>query len=326
MPACNPLSKPSSPGVYLRLSVTDRCNLRCRYCMPKEGVRLLPRGEILSLERMAALVFRLAQAVPVNKVRLTGGEPLVRKGLCFLVERLADLPGHPPLVMTTNGTLLAPMASLLRQLGIRRVNISIDTLQPDRYHELTGGQLDDVLAGIDAAQQAGFETVKLNTVLLGGINDDELSDLTRFALARGLQIRFIELMKRGPSQQQESFFHYIPAQRALDLLRQSFDLTPLDSIGTTAVMYQVTWGERKGEVGVITPVSHPFCQGCQRLRLDARGHLFPCLMSDRQVDLTPYLQATTDNGQLADLIRQQLDAKLTARAELCSTPMSRIGG
>ncbi len=268
---------------YLRISVTDRCNMRCDYCRPApDAYRAESHAQILRYEEIERIV-RVAAGLGVTKLRLTGGEPLVRRDLPRLVEQLANIPGITDLSMTTNATLLEKYAHDLAVAGLQRINISIDSLNPLRFRKLTGGELAPVLAGIQAAKAAGLSPIKLNTVLMRGINDDEVADLIDFASDSGATIRFIELMpmKQGMDWQQ----HYIAIDDILkrDDLLQRVELSPMPT-GNSAARY-LPLKSGRGKVGVIMPMSERFCEGCNRLRLTADGGLRACLPADHQLNL-----------------------------------------
>ena len=262
---------------YLRISLTDLCNLRCAYCMPETGVEPKLRHEdVLSLEEIAEIA-EAAVALGVKKIRLTGGEPLVRRGIVELVERLSALPVE--LAMTTNGILLPGMAAALKTAGLNRVNISLDTLDPEKYRKITrGGDLSAALAGIRAAEDAGLTPVKLNTVLIGGFNDDEIPALTELTRRRPLELRFIELMPMpgaagfGPEA-------YLPAETVLERVPE------LEPAGRGGVAEKYALPGAKGRVGLIRPLSHSFCADCDRIRLTADGKLKPCLHSRKEIPL-----------------------------------------
>ncbi len=256
---------------YLRLSVTDRCDLRCLYCMGPE-VQFLDRREILSLEELREVI-RAFVALGVSKVRLTGGEPLVRPNLLWLIRQATPLPGIQELVLTTNGTQLANLAGEIREAGVRRINISLDTLRPERFARITGkDRLPQVLAGIEAALAAGFERIKLNAVILRDRNHDEVVDLVDFAVARGINISFIEEMPIGlvgDHDRAEAF--YSSDQIHADLV-QSFSLLPTtEATGGPARYFRIPGTETR--VGFISPHSHNFCGDCNRVRVTAAGRL-----------------------------------------------------
>lgn len=322
---------------YLRISVTDRCNLRCLYCMPEEGVPFLPHGDILTYEEIIRVV-DAARDLGLRRIRLTGGEPLVRRDIITLVQGLAALPGIEDLAMTTNATLLAEKAAELKEAGLRRVNISLDSLRPERYREITrGGDLKRVLAGIDTAIQVGLVPVKINVVVIRGFNDDELPDLVKFAMEKNLNLRFIELMSIGESSR---WPHrgYIPSAELKKKLEESTGL-PLEIMekggltGTGPAEYYRLPGGR-GTVGFISPVSDHFCRFCNRLRLTATGALRPCLLSEREIDIRTPLRQGIDREGLKELIRSAVWAK-PEKQEIPQQPgatqlphryMSQIGG
>ena len=316
---------------YLRVSVTDRCNLRCVYCMPAEGVKKRPHAEILRYEELA-LVVRAAAELGICKVRLTGGEPLTRLGLPQFVRILAAIPGIDDLSMTTNGTLLAHHAAALTDAGLQRVNISLDTLRADRFAQITRrGCLDDVWAGMEAARAAGLTPIKLNMVVIRGLNDDEVTDFARRTLSENWHVRFIELMPIGINASWASdSVVLIPEIRA----RIEAQVGPLQPVhGPTgngpARYYHLPGAE--GTVGFIGALSEHFCSTCNRLRLTADGKLRPCLMSDREIDLRGPLRAGADLERVKAILtsairakpqRHHLDEALTPR----DRTMAEIGG
>jgi len=275
---------------YMRISVTDRCNMRCDYCRPApDAYRAESHAQILRYEEIERIV-RVAANLGVTKLRLTGGEPLVRRDLPVLVEMLAKIPGITDFAMTTNATLLGKYANGLVSAGLNRINISIDSLNALRFRKLTGGELAPVLAGIKAAKMAGLFPIKLNTVLMRGINDDEVAGLIDFASENNATIRFIELMpmKQGMDWQQ----HYISIDEILQRadVRQRVDADAALTTGNTAARYlPLKHGE--GEVGFIMPMSERFCEGCNRLRLTADGGLRSCLPADHQLNLRDLIRA-----------------------------------
>jgi len=256
---------------YLRLSVTDKCNLRCRYCMPAEGVSKRDHADMLTEEEMISAV-EAAASLGITKLRISGGEPLVKKNILSICRRAAGVKGIEELCLTTNGSLLPPLAKELVQAGVRRVNISLDTLKTEKYAQITrGGKLELALAGLESALNAGFEQVKINTVLIGGFNDDEIPDLARLAEHYGVDLRFIELMPMtggdefGPEA-------YLPASAVLDALPELEDMQRREGV---AQMYRLPGA--KGSIGLISAVSGHFCGECNRIRLTADGKLKPCL-------------------------------------------------
>ncbi len=316
---------PAAP-LQLRVSVTDRCQLRCRYCMPSGGVPLGDGQGILSYEDITALVTCLDEAFGVDKVRLTGGEPLARPGLERLVGMLAD-HGIPDLALTTNGLQLTTMASRLKQAGLRRVNVSLDSLSADTFRHLTGGgDLTAVLNGIDAALAAGLRPLRLNTVVIRGVNDYEIADLTAFGLRTGCEVRFIELMPIGPG---AALFEngFIDSDTVHRRLTTHFRLTPLTwDPAASARRHGVTDATgQQGIVGFISSCSAPFCAGCTRLRVTADGRLIGCLARDSGVSVRDRLQA----GDTAAITRAAcgvLAGKTAERVFEQEMAMAAIGG
>jgi cyclic pyranopterin phosphate synthase len=272
---------------YLRLSVTDRCDFRCTYCM-SEKMTFLPRSEVMSLEESLQIVKTFVR-LGVSKVRVTGGEPLVRHDVLWLLERIAALPGLRELVMTTNGSQLVKYAEPLRAAGVRRLNISLDTLNPDRFHAITRtGRLDNVLAGIEAAREAGFERIRLNALLLRDGNADELADLVQYAVDRGIDLAFIEEMPLGSVARDT---HPLTADEARRLMAKRFPLHPVnESTGGPAEYWRIDGSASPSRIGFITPHSHNFCASCNRVRVTAKGDLYPCLGNDGMVPLLPLLR------------------------------------
>ena len=258
---------------YLRLSVTDRCNLRCRYCMPEDGVCMKSHGDMLTEEEMIMAV-EAAASLGVNKLRITGGEPLVKKNILSICQRAAAVEGITEVCITTNGILLPQMAKELRAAGVSRVNISLDTLDKDKYAYITRrGMMDAALEGIESAVDAGFERVKINAVLIGGFNDDEIEALAALTMKYPVDVRFIELM---PMYDGGEFGEsaMIKGETVLERLPM---LVPVDSDGGVARLYRLPGA--KGNIGLISPVSRHFCADCNRIRLTADGKLKPCLHS-----------------------------------------------
>lgn len=261
---------------YLRLSVTDLCNCRCVYCMGENGVPRLPHSAILSFEEIEEIV-RAAVSLGVTKVRLTGGEPLVRRGIDELVRRLRGIEGVEELAMTTNGARLAEYAEALKEAGLDRLNVSLDTLDPEKFRRITRiGELRDTLDGLDAARRAGFERIKLNTVLMGGVNDDEIAEIAALAKDGAFDVRFIELMPIGECTDWDRR-RFLPAERVLEYLPKG-ERVPSDGVAEL-------WRPAgfRGTVGLIRPLSHRFCADCDRIRVTADGCLKPCLHSAREI-------------------------------------------
>ncbi len=292
---------------YLRLSVTDRCNLRCTYCMA-EDMTFLPKSRVLSLEEMA-LVGRAFVELGVEKIRLTGGEPLVRKGIVELAENLSQLNGLRELVMTTNGVLLDKFAQPLNNAGVRRLNISIDSLKAERFRELTRfGVVEDVFRGIDAARQAGFQRIKLNAVVLKGINDDEVLNLTRFAIDKGLDISFIEEMPLGEITSHERAKTAVENVSIREQLDAEFGLEESDfHDAASGPSRYVKISNSQTKVGFISPMSNNFCASCNRVRVTAEGKLLLCLGNEHSLDLRSILRERP--GSLKDEIIQSMQRK-----------------
>jgi cyclic pyranopterin phosphate synthase len=322
------------PINYLRISVTDRCNLRCVYCMPPEGVPWRPHDLILSYEEIELIVHAAAE-LGINKVRLTGGEPLVRLGIVDLVQRLAAVPGIDELTMTTNGVLLSRYADDLARAGLRRVNVSLDTLRPERFHAVTRlGKIEDVLAGMDAAHRAGLRPVKINAVILRGMNDDEVVEFAQRTVAEEWHVRFIEWMPVGSEQLAGQSWN--AGVVTADEMRSKIEaqlgqlLPAKTTTGNGPARYYRLPGA-VGTIGFITPVSDHFCFQCNRLRLTADGQLRPCLLSDAEIDLRRALRQGADVAQIKGLIFQAIRSKpLQHHLDECQHPgrrvMSQIGG
>ena len=261
---------------YMRISVTDRCNLRCIYCMPPEGLVPIEHKEILSYEEIVR-VLRVAVNMGVKKIRITGGEPLVRKNVSYLISSIKDIGGIKDLSLTTNGILLGQYAQELVDAGIDRVNISLDSLKPDRYREMTrGGDIDMVLKGIEAAEKTGLVPIKINMVPIRGHNDDEIVEFARLTLKAPYQVRFIEFMPFDTNMWSKNKF--IPADEIKSIAESVGPLTPVFMRKSGPAKY-FRFEEATGVVGFISPLSNHFCRECNRLRLTADGKLRPCLFS-----------------------------------------------
>lgn len=295
---------------YLRVSVTDRCNYRCFYCMPAAGV---PRGrheDFLRHEELARLV-RLFAELGVRKVRLTGGEPLARRGIVDLAGLIGRIPGIADLSLSTNGHLLERHAVALKTAGVARVNISLDSLDPDTFARITrGGDLGHVLRGIEAALTAGMAPVKLNMVVLKGINDREIEPMLDFALARGAHLRFIETMPVGEAGIQ-GMEHYYPADAILARVRKKAgaELIPIKGASGAGPARCYRIGAGPATVGIISAISRHFCEGCNRVRLTAKGELVLCLGQDHRVSLAAALRAGASDIGLKDLIADAIAQK-----------------
>ena len=290
---------------YLRLAVTDRCNLRCFYCSPPGSIHRLPRSGILTYEEMRRLVALLAQH-RINKVRLTGGEPLIRKGVLNFASELSAIPGIKILAMTTNGTSLAKRLPEIVAAGIRFLNVSLDTLDRSQFEKITGrDELPAVLDGLDAALSTGLH-LKINTVVLRGINEDQILPLARLAETSPLQVRFIERMPLGPAGQQTDSF--VTSSEIIERLQSSFDIKPEGSGPGISVRYSVEGFE--GGLAVIAPLTMHFCGHCNRLRLTPDGHLKTCLLADNEVDLRSPLRSGCTDAELLELIAGAVESKL----------------
>lgn len=299
---------------YLRLSVTELCNLRCRYCMPEDGICKKDHEEMLTEDEMIAAV-ETAASLGVTKVRITGGEPLVKKNIVSICRRAAAVPGIQDVGITTNGIALSELAKPLKEAGVNRINISLDTLDPEKYHRITRiGHLDQALAGIHAALDAGFEHVKINAILIGGFNDDEIVALTDLTKKYPVDVRFIELMPMydggdfGPEA-------YLPNTVVLDHLP---DAVPQDADGSVARLYRLPGA--LGNVGLISPVSNKFCSQCNRIRLTADGKLKPCLHSAEEFNIKGL-----DREQMLRQFQRAIGAKPEEHDELSIDHRSQAG-
>jgi cyclic pyranopterin phosphate synthase len=304
----------------LRISVTDRCNIRCFYCMPNENVQFRPRHEILTFEEITRFV-RVVSQMGVHRLRLTGGEPLVRADLPQLVEQLADLSGIDDIALTTNGILLPDLAAELRSAGLHRLNISLDTLREDVFQKISRrAGLDRVLAGIAAAQEAGFRRIRLNAVAISGLTEDEIIPLARFARDRGLELRFIEYMPLDAEQHWQSS-DVLNGQSIRRTLEAEFGpLIPVGRSHPSQPASDFNYADGGGRIGLIQPVSQPFCGACDRLRLTAEGQIRNCLFSTAEWDARAILRrpragespTPEDDDELADLVRDCVLAKAPA--------------
>ena len=293
---------------YLRLSVTDRCNLRCRYCMPEEGICKKEHKELLTEDEMI-LAVQAAASLGIRKLRLTGGEPLIKKNILSICERSAAVPGIDEVCVTTNGILLPTMAKPLKDAGVDRLNISLDTLDPDKYAYITRvGKLDQALCGIEAALEAGFERLKINSVLIGGFNDDEISSLSELTRRYPVDVRFIELM---PMTKDDEFgaHAYVPDTAVISALP---DLMPVRQDDGVAKLYRLPGA--KGNIGLISAVSSHFCAACNRIRLTADGKLKPCLHSSQEYSI---------KGMDYSGMRKEIERVILAKPA-CHAPLSAM--
>jgi cyclic pyranopterin phosphate synthase len=308
----NPTAAPDVRVVsYLRLSVTDRCNLRCAYCMPESGVALVPHGEILTFDEIADILGAVAGPLGLRGIRVTGGEPLVRGGIVDLVGRLARLAGVEDLSMTTNALLLPRFAADLRAAGLNRVNVSLDTLDARRYRRICrGGDVEQVFAGIRAAEKAGLDPVKINMVVIPGINDDEVEEMARLTIDRPWHVRYIEFMPIGNSDLQRER-NFIPSVdlRARIAARFGLEDSPAPPRGRGPARYWRIPGAA-GSVGFISPLSQHFCAGCNRIRLTADGWVRTCLLTDRiGVDVKGPYRAGARGTALVGMFREAIRLK-----------------
>ncbi|MFT6393746.1 MAG: cyclic pyranopterin phosphate synthase [Methylophilaceae bacterium] len=292
---------------YIRLSITDRCDFRCQYCMA-EDMTFLSRNDVLSLEECARIVNVFVQ-LGVNKVRITGGEPLVRKNALWLFDKIGQLDGLDELVVTTNGSQLSKQADGLKKSGVKRINISVDSLNAERFKAITRtGDLNKVLAGIDSAIATGFEGIKLNTVLMRGTNDDEVFDLVQFAIDKQIDISFIEEMPLGDvNHVRENTF--VSNADTLKQLKSKYSLlSSTESTGGPAKYWRVT--DTQTKIGFISPHSHNFCESCNRVRITCQGELYLCLGQEDKVELMPLLRAhPNDDAPLIEAIINSMKVK-----------------
>jgi len=319
------------PINYLRISVTDRCNLRCIYCMPAGGISLVSHDDILSYEEIYTIV-QAAAELGINKVRITGGEPLVRSGLTKLIQMLASIDAIDDISLTTNGTMLSRYATELRSAGLHRVNVSLDTLKQDRFEFIThtpGARLSDVLKGVEAAKSVGLNPVKINTVVMSGINDDELLNFATKTIGDGWHVRFIELMPVAGDSTGNLLF--VPVSIIRQHLQLLGELEPcLPGKGNGPAKY-FRFPQAKGTIGFITPVSEHFCFRCNRLRLTADGKLRPCLLAEDEIDLKEPLRSGISSAGLKQLIEEAV-ARKPLRHHLAEgyvpkdRPFSQVGG
>jgi len=293
---------------YLRISVTDKCNLRCIYCMPGDGLPLTSHEEILRLEEIVKIV-KSATLVGIRKVRLTGGEPLVRKGITDLIGMINEIPEIDDIALTTNGILLPKMAKKLKKAGLKRVNISLDTLDPAKFTHITrGGLLSKVWLGIEVSRDAGLDPIKINTVVIKGFNDDEVSNFVEITRKMPLHVRFIELMPIGEGEILAGD-SYISTSELIETISQKYQLTPEKAIAGSGPARYYRIPGAPGTVGFISPISNHFCNTCNRLRLTSEGQLRPCLQSPREIDLKTPLRNGASELELANIIKMAVNSK-----------------
>jgi cyclic pyranopterin phosphate synthase len=316
---------------YLRISVTDRCNLRCRYCMPEEGIPTISHDSIMRYEEITLLV-RAAASIGFTKVRLTGGEPLVRRGLTDLIESIGAVEGISDLSLTTNGVLLAEEAPRLKAAGIGRINISLDTLKPDRFLAITRRDLfGRVTAGIDAALGTGMDPVKINVVVMRGVNDDEIMDFALLTRDRPLAVRFIEFMPITARNGWEPA-KVVPSAEVLSLIRKRYPIEQEAETRGGGPSTDLKIDGFAGTVGFISPVSSHFCDRCNRLRVTADGRIRGCLFSDDESAILPILREGRPVEEIAAFLKEAVTKKPRAHAindgrfKSCQRAMSAIGG
>ena len=304
---------------YLRLSVTDLCNYRCRYCMPAEGVEKGPHGSILTVEELVE-IGEAAVKLGVRKIRLTGGEPLVRRGILDICRGLRAIPELKELCLTTNGSLLPELAQPLREAGVDRLNISLDTLKPERFQEITRrGTLDEVMKGIRAAEDAGFQNLKLDTVLMGGVNDDEIGDFLALTMGHPWEVRFIELMAMGPCAAW-------PKERFLPVTEVLRRFPQLEKIRPNGVARRYRLPGAVGTAGLIAPVSYEFCGDCRRIRVTADGRLKGCLHSREEIPLRGLHGDALTEAIRRGILQKPKGHHLTEHASDTPRTMNQIGG
>jgi cyclic pyranopterin phosphate synthase len=317
---------------YLRISVTDRCNLSCAYCKPRSQVKMTPHEEILRYEEILRLV-RIAVPLGISHVRITGGEPLVRRGVLGFIAELRSVAGIEDISLTTNGVLLGEMYQGLRDAGISRLNISLDSLEPRRFREITGSDAwDRVWQGIAKVEEAGFSPIKINMVPVKGVNDDEIAAFARLTLTRRLHVRFIEFMPIGANDRWHTEV-CVTSERVRSIIESEFGpLVPFAAKGSAGPSDNYQIPGARGVIGFISPISKHFCASCRRLRLTADGRIRPCLLSDTEIDIKSPLRSGCSDEELERLLRFSLEIK-PERHHVNEDPaactrriMSRIGG
>ncbi len=292
---------------YLRLSVTDRCDFRCFYCIPKGFHDFQEPEQWLTFQEIEQLVRVFAQ-LGVKRLRLTGGEPLVRKNVVDLVRRLSNISGLDDISLSTNASQLSKYAKMLAKSGIARINVSLDSLQPERFKKITNGSLDKVLAGLMAAKKANISPIKINMVVMKGINDDEVEDMVHFCIEQDFTLRFIETMPMGNSGLQAENNHYMSLQLIRQHLQQRFDLVPSIMSGGGPAHYLKIAGSNT-DIGFITPISQHFCETCNRVRISVDGNLYLCLGDAHQVALRPLLRTGISDKDLAAVLLEAINLK-----------------
>lgn len=315
---------------YLRISVTDRCNLRCTYCMPAEGIPSTKHDEILRYEEIVRLA-RLAYELGFTKFRITGGEPLVRKGLPSLVHELAQLGSNVDLAITTNGVLLSRYANDLKAAGLRRVNISLDTLKEKKFQQISRFPLfHEVINGIQSAIEAGFDPIKINVVAKRGINDDEILDFVEIMREQPLHVRFIELMPFGKNDWRNADF--MSADEIREKIATRYELVEITRSDAKAPALDYRIKGHKGQIGLIAPLSRKFCDLCNRIRLTADGKILPCLHSSIEIDIKNSMRSGASDAELKQILQEAMLKKPEGHSlcgdgvEKTGRAMSKIGG
>ena len=315
---------------YLRLSVTDRCNLRCLYCMPENGIPKFSHDQVLTYEEILRLA-HIATSMGITKIRITGGEPLVRKDIVYLCQHIAQISGLKSLSLTTNGVLLSYFAKDLFKAGIRRINVSLDTLNPRKFASITRRDcFREVWQGIELAREVGFYPIKLNVVVMREVNDDEIEDLARLTYSHPFHVRFIEFM---PFQSDEKLCRFLSIDEILSRLSRVAPLIPAESQNSNGPALYYRFPDALGKIGVISPVSHHFCPSCNRLRVTADGQLRTCLFSAEEVDIKSLLRQDAADEAIVRKIQDAIQQKPEKHAlesqvfrKCISRPMSKIGG
>jgi len=308
---------------YLRISVTDRCNFKCIYCFTHQNWKWLPHKEILRFEEIEKIATVFAK-LGGKRIRLTGGEPLLRRNIEFLVQKLSQIAGITDLSLTTNGFFLENLGESLKKAGLKRINISLDTLNKEKFEKLTGvSAFEKVLKGIDIALELGFNPVKINTVVIRGFNDDEILEIAKLTLEKPVEVRFIEFMPIGKNNLWDEK-HVVTIKEVKKILENFSKLIPESSFGGgPAKVFK--WKDAKGKIGLISPVSEHFCHKCNRLRITADGRLRPCLFSDNEINLKPILRE--NRGTLEEAFFLALKIKpVKHNLNFTLKPMRAIGG
>lgn len=316
---------------YLRISITDRCNLKCFYCMPSKRIRLIPPDDILTYEEILR-VASLAVNYGMRKIRITGGEPLIRKGVVKFIKSLSEINGIEDISLSTNGTLLKEYASDLVKAGLKRVNVSMDSLNPRKFKQITGGDyLKRVWDGIRETERVGLNPIKINTVVIKGINDDEILDFAKITLEKPYKIRFIEFM---PTAMIDSWSEdrFLPNTKIIEIIERFEKLYPVTEQDNSKPARGFRFKNGSGNIGFISPISHHFCSSCNRLRFTADGKLRPCLFSDTEIDIKHLLRNNATDEELINYLKICALKKSKGhkiREEIfnkCNRPMSAIGG